>query len=155
MKILKALLFFALLWICLSWLFDDYFIISSCIFSIVASSLIALHLGCLPNIKIRILGFKYVLNLLWNIFLSSWYMTKSIWIDGGSFSPMIKKIHVNGLAKKRSVSLAMYADSITATPGTIVIGIDGDEILTYASFAKDLDYMPNKVTDDIINKIEK
>lgn len=67
--------------------------------------------------------------LAWEIVKSAWSVTKIILSPGLPISPTMTRV----LASQRSAAgLATYGNSITLTPGTLTVGLTGNELIVHA-----------------------
>lgn len=71
----------------------------------------------------------YLVWLLGQIISSSIYVTKLIWGSSNQISPSLVKIKTNHVPPKKQV---LYANSITLTPGTLSVDLEGGEITVHA-----------------------
>ena len=96
------------------------------VFSILASLYIARYFK-FANLKL--IRFSYILWLSREILLSAINITRYIYKgDGPGYSPIIDKVN----ASRHKDHLILYANSITLTPGTVTIDIDGNELTVHA-----------------------
>ena len=72
---------------------------------------------------------RYAIWLLGQIALSSIHVTRLIWAPAGKLSPSLEKISVHNTLETTRV---IYANSITLTPGTLSVDLEGDEITVHA-----------------------
>lgn len=67
--------------------------------------------------------------LAWEIVKSAWSVTKIILSPGLPISPTMTRV----LASQRSAAgVATYGNSITLTPGTLTVGLTGNELIVHA-----------------------
>lgn len=67
--------------------------------------------------------------LIWEIAKSAWAVTKIILHPRLPISPTMTLVQAS---QKTSVGVATYANSITLTPGTITVGVNGKELVVHA-----------------------
>jgi multicomponent Na+:H+ antiporter subunit E len=67
--------------------------------------------------------------LLWEILKSAWSVTKVIWHPSLPISPTMTVVRAS---QKTAAGRATYANSITLTPGTVTVGVRGDEFTVHA-----------------------
>lgn len=67
--------------------------------------------------------------LVWQIILSALNVTKIVLHPSLPISPTLTRVK---MSQKSDVARVTYANSITLTPGTISVDIEGDEILVHA-----------------------
>lgn len=72
---------------------------------------------------------RYLPWLLGQIVISSIHVTKLIWGSSAEVSPAIAKIDSKNISPKNRV---LYANSITLTPGTLSVDLEGEEITVHA-----------------------
>jgi len=56
-------------------------------------------------------------------------VTRRIWTPGRTISPTLTRLK---LSQETALGKVIYANSITLTPGTVTIAIEGDELLVHA-----------------------
>jgi multicomponent Na+:H+ antiporter subunit E len=67
--------------------------------------------------------------LVWEIVKSAWSVTKVILSPGLPISPTMTRIRAS---QRTAAGIATYANSITLTPGTLTVGVAGDELIVHA-----------------------
>ncbi|MGE0746676.1 MAG: Na+/H+ antiporter subunit E [Rhodospirillales bacterium] len=67
--------------------------------------------------------------LLWEIAKAAWDVTKIVWHPRLPISPTLIRVTAS---QRTAVGIATYANSITLTPGTISVEVEGNEILVHA-----------------------
>jgi multicomponent Na+:H+ antiporter subunit E len=67
--------------------------------------------------------------LIWEIVKSAWAVTKIILHPRLPISPTMTVVRAS---QKTSAGVATYANSITLTPGTITVGVDGNQLTVHA-----------------------
>jgi multicomponent Na+:H+ antiporter subunit E len=67
--------------------------------------------------------------LFWEIAKSAWSVTKVILHPDLPISPTMTVVRAS---QKTTAGLATYANSITLTPGTITVGVDGNDLTVHA-----------------------
>jgi len=67
--------------------------------------------------------------LIWEIAKSAWAVTRIILHPRLPISPTMTVVQAS---QKTSVGVATYANSITLTPGTITVGVNGKELVVHA-----------------------
>ncbi len=72
---------------------------------------------------------RYVVWLLGEIWSSSVQVTKLIWSSPNKLSPSLARIPANKVPKNTQ---ALYANSITLTPGTLSIDLEDNELTVHA-----------------------
>ena len=92
--------------------------------------------------------FRYAFWLLGQIVLSSVHVARLVWGPTHKLSPSLEKISVRNTQETTRV---IYANSITLTPGTLSVDLEGDEITVHALQKTSIDElksgdMENKIT---------
>jgi len=82
--------------------------------------------------------FSYYLWLIQEIIKANIIVVKHIWLGNKSISPTLSRIK---MSQKTDMGKVIYANSITLTPGTVVIDLIGDEIIVHALLKKDIDLL--------------
>jgi multicomponent Na+:H+ antiporter subunit E len=67
--------------------------------------------------------------LAWEIVKSAWGVTKIVLHPGLPISPTMTRLRAS---QRGSAALATYANSITLTPGTLTVGVAGNELTVHA-----------------------
>ncbi len=91
----------------------------------------------------------YYVWLIKEIILANLQVVKHIWLGSKSISPSFVTITTS---QKTEIGKIIYANSITLTPGTVSVDLDGDKILVHALLresAEDLEAgeMDRRVTE--------
>ena len=63
------------------------------------------------------------------IILSNILVVKHIWLGNKTISPVLTTIKTN---QKTEIGKVIYANSITLTPGTVTVAIEGDQLIVHA-----------------------
>ncbi len=71
----------------------------------------------------------YFAWLIKEIFLANLMVVKHIWLGNKSISPVFKTITVS---QKTEMAKVIYANSITLTPGTVTVDMEGNKFLVHA-----------------------
>jgi multicomponent Na+:H+ antiporter subunit E len=71
----------------------------------------------------------YLVWLARQVIRSNLEVTRAIWTPGKSISPTVVRLR---LSQQTALGKVVYANSITLTPGTVTLAIEGDEILVHA-----------------------
>lgn len=102
------------------------------------------------HITLRMLG--YVPWLMKEIFVSNFEVAKVILDPKLPISPRIVHFHGN---QETDLGRALYANSITLTPGTITTGVTGQEFEIHALRAADLETGEEAAMDGRCCRVEK
>lgn len=81
------------------------------------------------SVSLNFNSFRYFFWLIGQIFLSSTHVTKLIWGKPDQVAPALSKIQIHSLPDDKKV---LYANSITLTPGTLSVDLQGEEITVHA-----------------------
>ena len=95
--------------------------------------------------------FSYYFWLIKEIVKANMNVVKHIWLGKNSISPQLKTIKIS---QKTDMGKVIYANSITLTPGTVAIDLQGDEILVHALLAADMTSLEQGEMDARIRKLE-
>jgi len=93
---------------------------------------------------------QYFPWLIWQVITSSLQVTKLIWGPTDKLSPSVATIKVDNVPPKRR---ALYANSITLTPGTLSVDLVGDEITVHALQKSSIDELEQKAMENKITQI--
>mgnify|MGYP003385428223 FL=1 len=93
---------------------------------------------------------RYTPWLTWQIISSSLQVTKLIWGSADKLSPSLAKIKVGNIPPNRR---ALYANSITLTPGTLSVDLVGDEITVHALQKSSIEELEQKAMEEKITEI--
>ena len=96
--------------------------------------------------------FSYYFWLIKEIIKANITVVKHIWLGKDSISPQVKTIKIS---QKTDMGKVIYANSITLTPGTVAIDLQGDEIIVHALLANDMKSLENGEMDARISKLER
>ena len=135
-----------LFWIVFSGIFDPFHLITGAVMSL----LIAFFTWDLlfKNREISIPerfgeAFRfanYILWLLWQIVIANIYVARLVLSPRMPIDPKIIRVPIK---LKKDVSMVAFANSITLTPGTITISVEGDTFLVHA--------IDLKLADDLLS----
>lgn len=71
----------------------------------------------------------YWLWLIKEVVVANIAVARCVWHGAGSISPSVIKVKAN---QKTDLGIVIYANSITLTPGTVSIDLEGNEITVHA-----------------------
>lgn len=94
----------------------------------------------------------YHLWLIKEIVLSNILVVKSIWLGNKTISPTLATLSVS---QKTDVGKVIYANSITLTPGTVTVGIQGDQIVVHALLREIMDDLKAGEMDRRVTELER
>ncbi|QBG35046.1 Na+/H+ antiporter subunit E [Litorilituus sediminis] len=95
--------------------------------------------------------FSYYVWLIKEIVKANITVVKHIWLGKDSISPQLKTIKIS---QKTDMGKVIYANSITLTPGTVAIKLQGDEILVHALLTANIASLEQGEMDARISKLE-
>jgi len=78
-------------------------------------------------------------------------VTRRIWTPGKCISPNLVRLKVS---QETALGKVIYANSITLTPGTVTLAIEGDEILVHALSRADATALENGEMDRQVRELE-
>ncbi|NKB44638.1 MAG: cation transporter [Alphaproteobacteria bacterium] len=109
------------------------FLITAGVISAVAIALLAYRMDISDReghpIHLGLASITYWPWLVWQIILSALNVTRIIINPNLPISPTLTRVT---MTQKTDVARVTYANSITLTPGTISVDVEGDEILVHA-----------------------
>ena len=82
---------------------------------------------------------------------SSLDVTRRIWLPGLAISPTLVRIKSS---QASALGKVIYANSITLTPGTVTLSIEGDELLVHALTRKDAAMLQQGEMDRRVTELE-
>ncbi len=146
-KVIFCLFFLAIQWIILSQIFDNFLLLCGLI-AILFSALILKYLEVLFGIKISFQGIRYIVRILYDIWVTSIKLTKIIWSDKMLLDPHVGVVNFKNL--DNPLLTTMRANAITMTPGTIVIGVHDNQMLVHFVCKNDYSDQPSAAIEEII-----
>ena len=78
-------------------------------------------------------------------------VTRRIWAPGRTISPTVVRIKSS---QKSALGKVIYANSITLTPGTVTLSIEGEDILVHALTRKDAETLQQGEMDRRVTELE-
>ena len=93
----------------------------------------------------------YYVWLIKEIVLSNLQVVKHIWLGNKSISPTFVTITAS---QKSEIGSIIYANSITLTPGTVSVDLDGDQILVHALLRESIADLEAGEMDRRVTKLE-
>lgn len=122
-----------LFWLVMSGIYTPFLITAGVIFSVAVALFCAKRLGVVDRdghpIHLILSAATFWPWLAWQIVLSAWTVSRIILSPSLPISPTLVRVKTG---QKTDVGKVTYANSITLTPGTISVDLDGDEILVHA-----------------------
>lgn len=93
----------------------------------------------------------YLFWLLKEIVISNMLVVKHIWLGKRSISPKFATVTVT---QKTDVGKVIYANSITLTPGTVTVEMDGNKFLVHALLEDSIKDLESGDMDSRVTKLE-
>ncbi len=85
------------------------------------------------------------------IVLANLVVVKHIWLGNKSISPGFTTITAS---QKTDMGKVIYANSITLTPGTVTVNLDGDKFLVHALISESIDELKKGEMDRRVSQLE-
>ena len=93
----------------------------------------------------------YYAWLIKEIFLANLLVVKHIWLGNKSISPVFATITAS---QKTEMGKVIYANSITLTPGTVTVNLDGDKFLVHALLKESIEDLESGDMDRRVTQLE-
>ena len=93
----------------------------------------------------------YYAWLIKEIFLANLTVIKHIWLGNKSISPVFATITAS---QKTEMGKVIYANSITLTPGTVTVNIEGDQFLIHALLRESIKDLEAGEMDKRVTQLE-
>ena len=120
-------------WLAMSGIYTPFLITAGVIFSVAVTLFCAKRLHVVDReghpIHLSLNALIYWPWLAWQIVLSALTVSRIILTPRLPISPALVRVK---MSQKSDVGKVTYANSITLTPGTVSVDIEGDEILVHA-----------------------
>ncbi|MDH5423784.1 MAG: Na+/H+ antiporter subunit E [Gammaproteobacteria bacterium] len=94
----------------------------------------------------------YLVWLIKEIILSNITVVKHIWFDNKAISPAMQVINIS---QATDVGKVIYANSITLTPGTVSVELEGGKITVHALLSESLKKLEAGEMDRRVTELEK
>lgn len=131
-RVISMAIVLLVFWLTLSGLYTT-FLVTAGVISAIAIALLAGRMDVADReghpIHLGLSALTYWPWLVWQIILSAVNVTRIIINPSLPISPTLTRVK---MTQKTDVARVTYANSITLTPGTISVDIEGDEILVHA-----------------------
>ena len=101
------------------------------------------------------LTLKFPVYYAWltkEIILANYFVVKHIWLGNDSISPTLRIIKSS---QKTDIGKVIYANSITLTPGTVTVDLQGDELTVHALCKESLEELEAGDMDRRVSLLEK
>ena len=150
-------IFLFLLWLIL----NGNVTLEICLFGVVVTAAVyafcVAALGCRPQAERRLLkrlgGYVvYGVRLVWEIVLANLSVMKVIWTRHPDYRPAIVRVHA---PLDKPISRMLLSNSITLTPGTLTLLLDGDELTVHCLNRKDASTLENSDMEKMIAGLEE
>lgn len=93
----------------------------------------------------------YYAWLIKEIILSNIMVVKHIWLGNKTISPVMKTISAS---QKTDIGKVIYANSITLTPGTVTVNLEGDQFTVHSLIRESIDDLEAGEMDRRVSKLE-
>ena len=93
----------------------------------------------------------YYAWLIKEIFLANLLVVKHIWLGNKSISPVFATITAT---QKTEMGAVIYANSITLTPGTVTVEVDGNKFLVHALLKESIEDLKSGEMDKRVTQLE-
>jgi len=93
----------------------------------------------------------YYAWLIKEIFLANLLVVKHIWLGNKSISPVFATITAS---QKTEIGKVIYANSITLTPGTVTVNLEGDKFLVHALLKESIKDLESGDMDRRVTQLE-
>lgn len=95
---------------------------------------------------------SYYLWLIKEIVLSNITVVRHIWLGNSSISPAVSTLTAS---QQSDMGKVIYANSITLTPGTVTINLEGDKLLVHALLEESLEDLHSGEMDRRVTQLER
>lgn len=89
--------------------------------------------------------------LIKEIILANIVVVKHVWLGNKSISPVFATITSS---QKTDIGKVIYANSITLTPGTVTVEMDGDQFLVHALLEESMNDLKAGEMDNRVSQLE-
>ena len=131
------------------------FLVAIGVISVVAVVALSIRMGVLDAeghpVHLLPAAVTYVPWLLWEILKSAWSVSKAILSPRLPISPTMTVVTAS---QRTNAGLATYANSITLTPGTITVGVRGNEFTVHALVREGADDVESGGMDQRVRQFE-
>lgn len=93
----------------------------------------------------------YYAWLIKEIILSNMLVVKHIWLGNRTISPTLKTIKAS---QKTDIGKVIYANSITMTPGTVTVNLEGDQFTVHALVRESIEDLETGEMDRRVTQLE-
>lgn len=103
-------------------------------------------------VQLFIGGLTYFPWLIWEIAKSTWAVTGLVLRGASAVSPNLVRVRAS---QKSQVGIGVYGNSITLTPGTITVDVEGDELTVHALTQESADDLAEGTMDRRVVRMER
>ena len=89
--------------------------------------------------------------LIKEIILTNLLVVKHIWLGNKTISPTMKTIKAS---QKTDIGKVIYANSITMTPGTVTVSLEGDQFMVHALLSESIEELEAGEMDRRVTQLE-
>ena len=89
--------------------------------------------------------------LIKEIILTNLLVVKHIWLGNKTISPTLKTIKAS---QKTDIGKVIYANSITMTPGTVTVSLEGDQFMVHALLSESIEELEAGEMDRRVTQLE-
>ena len=93
----------------------------------------------------------YFAWLIKEIILANLLVVKHIWLGNKSISPVFATITAS---QKTDIGKVIYANSITLTPGTVTVNLQGDQFMVHALLRESIEELESGDMDRRVTQLE-
>jgi len=93
----------------------------------------------------------YYAWLIKEMVLSNLLVVKHIWLGNKSISPVFSTITAS---QKTDIGKVIYANSITLTPGTVTVNLEGDQFVVHALLRESIEDLESGEMDRRVTQLE-
>ena len=89
--------------------------------------------------------------LIKEIILANFLVVKHIWLGNRTISPALMTIKAS---QKTDIGKVIYANSITMTPGTVTVNLEGDQFMVHALLRESIEELEAGEMDRRVTQLE-
>ena len=101
------------------------------------------------HLTLKLPGFSAWLTK--EIILANFLVVKHIWLGNKTISPTLKTIKAS---QKTDIGKVIYANSITMTPGTVTVSLEGDQFMVHALLKESIEELEAGEMDRRVTQLE-
>ena len=142
------------LWLLFSGHYDAWFLVLGAV-SVVLTVYLASRMDVVDHeaqpLHLTLKISRYYTWLIKEIFLANLLVVKHIWLGNKSISPVFATITAS---QKTEIGKVIYANSITLTPGTVTVNIEGNKFLVHALLRESIEGLESGDMDRRVTQLE-